>query len=115
MIKEKRNINNHFSKVASLYRNLRITDREPIHYIKTSLKALKKLKALDIGCGTGRYDVELFKIFDNRLYLFCLDANKNMLAELKRNLEDNNIKAVNTGSFFPLLLPFLSGKILLRR
>ena len=51
---------NHYSKIASIYRQLRITDIEPVQYIKIKLDHLDEIKAADVGCGAGRYAKLLF-------------------------------------------------------
>ena len=69
----------HFSGIAPKYRDLRTTDPEPIAYIAEELKNLASIKAVDIGCGTGRYDLLLYQYLGDKLHLACVDANGNML------------------------------------
>jgi len=52
VIQEK--IEKHFSEIASVYREVRITDPKPIQFISNRLKDLKPIRAADIGCGAGR-------------------------------------------------------------
>lgn len=85
-------IHRHFSKIAHKYKDLRATDLEPILFIKKKLQNLTKIEAADVGCGAGRYDVELFHYLGERLYLTCIDANENMLNELTKNLKEHKIK-----------------------
>ena len=68
----------HFSQVASDYREIRTTDLEPIAFIGEILKGLPEVRAADIGCGAGRYDLLLFQHIDN-LHLTCIDINDSML------------------------------------
>ena len=89
-------IHRHFSKIACRYMDLRITDSEPILFIKEKLQNLNKIKAADVGCGTGRYDLELFRHLGERLYLTCIDYNKDMLAELTKSLNEHKIKNFKT-------------------
>src|SRR3989338_6841682 len=81
-----RNIQRHFSTVAERYRELRTTDIEPIIYIKEALRENSLITAADIGCGAGRYDMQLFHQFGDRLFLYCVDAKKNMLRQLQEFL-----------------------------
>ena len=54
-------IQQHFSEVAYRYNQLRVTDLEPIGYIAEKLKKLEQIEAIDIGCGSGRYDALFYK------------------------------------------------------
>lgn len=88
-----KNIHHHFSKIAHKYRDLRITDLEPVLFIKKKLQKLSKIKAADVGCGAGRYDLKLFQsLGKKRLYLHCIDANKKMLKQLTDCFERYKIK-----------------------
>jgi len=89
-------IHHHFSKIAHKYEDLRTTDLEPILFIKKKLRNLKKIEAADVGCGGGRYDIELIRYLGERLHLTCIDDNENMLKELTRNLKEHKIKNFKT-------------------
>ncbi len=80
----------HFSATASSYRQVRTTDPEIILFIAEILKDREEIKAADIGCGTGRYDLLLFEHLKN-LHLTCIDANENMLAQASSYLQENQI------------------------
>lgn len=86
-----RNMNEHFSRIAPKYRELRNTDLEPVHYIKRTLKHLTDIEAADVGCGAGRYDISLFQSLNGRLYLHCIDSNQDMLNNLQSYLLENKI------------------------
>lgn len=73
----------HFSRVARCYRDLRTTDNEPILYIVRKLPQLPQLVAADFGCGTGRYSLKLCKKLGERLFLYCVDNNRDMLRALQ--------------------------------
>lgn len=95
------NIHHHFSEIAHKYRDLRTTDLEPIIFIKKKLKRLSKIEAADIGCGTGRYSLKLFRNLNNRplnnrLYLYCVDTSKEMLGQSKNYLIKHKIKDFET-------------------
>lgn len=75
------NMRSHFSRVASHYRQVRTTDVEPIIFIGETLKVRPEIKAADVGCGAGRYDVLLFRHLNN-LHLTCIDINETMLRQL---------------------------------
>ena len=76
----------HFSQISASYRRMRTTDKEPIIYISESLKNLKEVKAADVGCGAGRYDLLLFQNLD-KLHLTCIDINNSMLQEVSNYLK----------------------------
>ena len=80
--------NNHFSKIASKYKKLRTTDVDHIKYIKNHLDKESEIDIADIGCGDGRYSLEILKSFKN-CYLHCIDYNENMIKHLKRYLTEN--------------------------
>lgn len=77
----------HFSEIAAVYRDLRITDREPIAYIASRLHGTRRIKAADIGCGAGRYTLKLFQHLGQNIKRFhCIDINHLMLDELRSHL-----------------------------
>ena len=83
-------IYNHFSRIASFYRLIRTTDVQPIRYIGKKLKGSKAIRAADIGCGTGRYDLLLFRYLNN-LHLTCIDINESMLKQTSAFLKGHGI------------------------
>lgn len=89
-------VHKHFSKIAKKYDNLRITDPEPILFIKKKLQDFNKIEIADIGCGEGRYDIELFGCLGDRLNLKCIDANEDMLNALAENMAEHNITNFKT-------------------
>lgn len=99
-------INRHFSNVAPKYRELRTTDEQPILEIKKVLGHKHKFVGADIGCGAGRYDLQLFKALKNNLYLYCIDYNEEMLLHLKTFLKNNKIKDFRTIKSSANKLPF---------
>ncbi|MGR3309541.1 MAG: class I SAM-dependent methyltransferase [Candidatus Brocadiales bacterium] len=80
----------HFSRVASEYRQVRTTDVEPIAFIGEMLKDFPEVKAADVGCGAGRYDLLLFQHIKN-LHLTCIDINKSMLNQVSDYLSSHGI------------------------
>jgi len=84
-------IHDHFSKIAHKYHRLRTTDVAPIIFIARRINKLEHIEAIDIGCGTGRYDLLLFKYLKPKLRLTCLDSNPDMLDALEKNLMNNGI------------------------
>jgi len=98
-------VHQHFSKIAQEYEDLRTTDIEPILYIKKKLENLTKIIGADIGCGGGRYDIELFNHIGNGFHLICIDYNENMLRKLDKNLREHNIKEFNTVRTSANILP----------
>ena len=77
--------NDHFSKIAPNYKELRTTDFDHIEYIKKLLTKKSKINIADVGCGDGRYSLEILKSFEN-CYLHCIDFNENMIQHLKEYL-----------------------------
>lgn len=89
-MKENQTIHHHFSQVALTYRQFRTTDEEVIHFISEILRDCRKLKAADVGCGTGRYDLLLFQYLNN-LHLTCIDINDSMLQQASDYLSRHNV------------------------
>lgn len=85
----------HFSRVSARYRKMRTTDKEPIIFIRESLKDLRTVKAADVGCGAGRYDLLLFQNL-NRLHLTCIDMNDSMLRETSNYLKSHGFRNFQT-------------------
>ncbi len=83
-------MDDHFSRVAPLYRRLRETDTEPILFISDCLKALPRVHAADVGCGAGRYDLLLFRHVEN-LHLTCIDLNESMLQQVSDYLTQHHV------------------------
>jgi ubiquinone/menaquinone biosynthesis C-methylase UbiE len=100
-------MNNHFTKIADCYRSLRTTDIDPIDYICNQTKLLNQIKVADVGCGDGRYDLELLKRISDKIEtLFCLDANKEMLAQAERYLTSKQQTKFKTIQAESKSLPF---------
>jgi len=85
----------HFTEVASVYQDVRTTDLEPVERIAMALEGLPHPKGADIGCGSGRYDLSMFKTIQG-LYLTCIDANRAMLKQARELLAANAIDAFET-------------------
>ena len=81
----------HFSKIASTYRSLRITDSEPILFIKNQLNGKSIKNIADVGCGDGRYSLELLKNLGNECFIHCVDSNENMLKSLVEYFNQNRM------------------------
>lgn len=81
----------HFSKIASKYKNLRTTDSDHIQHIINQLSKKSGITMADIGCGDGRYSIELLRRLEDDCYLHCIDYNENMIKYLKSYLIDNSI------------------------
>ena len=85
----------HFSHVASSYRQIRQTDPEPILFISERLKGLSHVQAADVGCGAGRYDLLLFQHVNN-LHLTCIDLNESMLQQVSDYLTYHHVSQFET-------------------
>ena len=90
MAAHQENMGDHFSKIAHFYKDIRTTDIEPIQFIRKKLKDFKTIRAADIGCGDGRYDLLLFRHLNN-LHLTCTDINESMLREASDYLKGDGI------------------------
>ena len=88
-------IEQHFTEVSSVYRDVRTTDREPVNRIAVELEGLPHPKGADIGCGAGRYDLLMFEMIPG-LRFTCIDANQAMLAQVHELLSNNGIDAFET-------------------
>ena len=84
-------VHNHFSTVASQYKNIRTLDIEPIQHIKNQINDKSKISMADVGCGDGRYSIEFLKQFEDKCYMHCIDYNENMLKSLQNHLTEQNI------------------------
>ncbi len=89
------NMCNHFANIAPLYRNIRITGLELNQCISEKLKGLANIGAIDIGCGSGRYDLLLFYYLNN-LHPTCVDINTSMLRQASDYLKINRIQNYTT-------------------
>ena len=85
----------HFSQVALKYKQVRTTDLAPIDYIAEILKYLPEVKATDVGCGDGRYDLLLFQQIEY-LHLICIDINESMLKQASDYLTSHKITNFKT-------------------
>jgi ubiquinone/menaquinone biosynthesis C-methylase UbiE len=74
----------HFNRVAGVYRDIRVTDPEPVYKIKQRLRK-KNPVGLDLGCGTGRYSELLMRHLRPSL-LLGMDANQSMLEKARECL-----------------------------
>lgn len=75
-------VQEHFTSVAPVYRQLRTTDEAPIDEIRRSLGHKIGLRVADIGCGTGRYSQLLFDYLGPDTTMFCVDFTRAMLDEM---------------------------------
>jgi len=80
----------HFGRIAHNYRNVRVTDTEPIDYIVSRLSGkLSEISILDVGCGTGRYTEQLIERLQSRITLLCVDLSREMLNRCQEALQLN--------------------------
>ena len=80
-------ISHHFSTVAPRYNDLRTTDPEAVDLIARSLVGLSAVTAADVGCGTGRYGVELMRRLGEKLFVHFVDCSNDMLQQLRGDLD----------------------------
>ncbi len=81
---KKQAMEEHFKGIAKMYREVRTTDEEPVRYIVSTLGGTKKTNFAEIGCGTGRYGLELLKQTPHAS-LTAIDFCKDMLKEARRH------------------------------
>ncbi len=94
-VNTQQDINSHFSRVATLYNDLRTTDLEPIAFIRDRFNGAHSIEAADIGCGAGRYCLKLFQHLDI-LHLTCIDVNESMLEQASNCLRTAGITNFKT-------------------
>lgn len=83
----------HYARIADIYRSLRVTDSEPVLYIKEIIGDKGKITAADVGAGAGRYARLFFEHLGKEdLFLYCYDTNEFMLESLEQYLDDNDIR-----------------------
>lgn len=93
-----------WENLAHKYNNLWVqkyslgpTRREVLKIVLPLLEENKKLRILDIGCGTGQLVNEISKSYEDVNYL-GIDVASNMISEAKsNNLKDKNIKFKTCG------------------
>lgn len=73
--------------MAVRYNDLRTRDPEPVDLMARSLAGLSAVTAADVGCGTGRYGVELMRRLGEKLFVYFIDCNKHMLEQLRVDLD----------------------------
>ncbi len=96
----------HFRKIAPLYKSLRTTDEEPIACIVRQLKSLTRIKAADIGCGTGRYTQLLFQHLRDKIsFIYGFDYSSKMLEQFNRRFNKHNIRVAGTIRSSAMCLP----------
>ncbi|WP_462137512.1 class I SAM-dependent methyltransferase [Candidatus Mycalebacterium sp.] len=77
---------NYSKKLASRYRTLRMTDKEPVDFVLKNLSASGVIQAADMGCGAGRYAKLILEGFGEKIFLNCFDTNEYMLDQLQTYL-----------------------------
>ena len=77
----------HFSAIAPRYNELRITDPEPVDLMCSRLSDRLDVTAADVGCGTGRYMIELMSRLGDKIFVHFVDCSEPMLRRLRADLE----------------------------
>lgn len=81
-IARRRELERHFTGIASRYRSVRTTDPEPVRHIAACLPD-RRLLGLDVGAGTGRYTEQLGLKLADRGAILALDFSHPMLRILR--------------------------------
>ena len=77
----------HFSTIAARYNELRTTDPEVVDLMARPLADMPAITAADVGCGTGRYTLELMSRLGEKIFTHFIDCNGPMLDRLRTDLE----------------------------
>lgn len=85
----------HFSGLAESYNDVRTTDLEPILYVRDLVGERQTLRAIDVGCGGGRYSLLLCQHLPG-IELTLNDVNESMLAQAEGYLRDNGVEDFTT-------------------
>ncbi|MCL5943007.1 MAG: class I SAM-dependent methyltransferase [Actinobacteria bacterium] len=104
-------IYHHFSTVAARYNDLRTTDPEPVDLMARRLVGLPAVTAADVGCGTGRYAVELMRRLGDRLFVHFIDCNEDMLEQVRLSLSGLGVTRFGTSQSRAELLPLPNGSL----
>ena len=86
----------HFSRIAKSYTEVRTLDLDLIFYIKNKIRNLSKIEMVEVGCGDGRYSLELIRALGNKLHLHCIDTNPEMIKYLQVLFARNKINNFKT-------------------
>lgn len=105
------NSQTHFSSIAEKYKELRTTNSEPIQKIEDKLHNLSKIAMVDVGCGDGRYSVEIRRRLGQKVSLHCVDANQEMLNYLNSFFSTRNVTNFETHHATAEELPFADDSI----
>jgi len=90
------NSQSHFSNIAEKYKELRTTDLAPILKIQDKLRNLSRIAMVDVGCGDGRYSMEICRRLGQKVSLHCVDANQEMLNNLNSYFSAHNVTNFQT-------------------
>ncbi len=97
----------HFSAIAARYNELRVTDPEPVDVMYRSLADMSEVTAADVGCGTGRYMIELMSRLGDKIFVHFIDRSEPMLERLRADLKLRGISGfdilVSRAERLPLL------------
>ena len=84
---DKSYIGRHFATIATRYNELRTTDPEPVDLMICSLGGMPAVTAAEVGCGTGRYMIELMSRLGEKIFAYFADCSQPMLDRLRTDLE----------------------------
>ncbi|MFW6102311.1 MAG: class I SAM-dependent methyltransferase [Chloroflexota bacterium] len=104
-------IQQHFSRIADKYSQLRTTDEGPIAFIAKELREQPYVETADVGCGCGRYSSLLYRYMGSKLHLSCVDVTHSMLKALYRLFRAHNIDNFAAINAAAENLPFCSGTL----
>ncbi|MFQ5789941.1 MAG: class I SAM-dependent methyltransferase [Acidobacteriota bacterium] len=101
----------HFSSIATRYNDLRTTDLDVVEFLAEGLRVGTAVRVADVGCGSGRYDIELLRELGDRLDLICVDFNFEMLHALHEELQEQDLRGYHVVRASARELPFLEREL----
>jgi len=87
-----RDMTQHFNEISASYNELRTTDPEPIDYIKEQLSGKETIRGVDIGCGSGRYDLLMLQKIPDFILLARISTRQWWMRQ--KNISETMDKAV---------------------
>jgi len=84
-------LSHHFFTVAVRYGEPRMSDRGPVDHIARFLEGLPYVTAAEVGCGTGRYTLELMGRLGRKLFVHFIDSSEGMREQLRLDPELSGI------------------------
>lgn len=101
----------HVTHIVKNFRDLGTNDSEPVSVILDKMNRLRRIEAVDIGCGAGRYDMLLYRFLGEKLQLTCLDADEDTQNNLTTYLDRHGVRTFSTKKSDAESMPFTGSSI----